>query len=116
MAETRFDRLKQLAKGTRAAAAALPAENQKLSDRATRVAEAWRRILGGIESADAAPPGLEPLLQPAVSMLESLHFELLQLSVLEREPDEAVIDDAVAQLDRLAGEAARVVGASSSSD
>jgi hypothetical protein len=116
MAETRLSRMKQLAKGTRSAAAALPAESQEISQRVSHAAEAWSHVLGGLEEAVEAPPGLEPVLQPAVSMLESLHFELLQMGVLEREPDEVAIEDAVTELNRLAEEAARLVGESLPSD
>ncbi|NIP89669.1 MAG: hypothetical protein GWO21_12215, partial [Gammaproteobacteria bacterium] len=79
---------KQLAKGTRSAAAALPEAAGAVAQRATQVVEAWNAALSGLEGAAEAPAGLESLLQPAVTMLESLHFELLQMGVLEHAPDE----------------------------
>jgi hypothetical protein len=116
MAETRLSRMKQLAKGTRAAAAALPTDHQELANRVTQVADAWSDLLAELEGADSTPAGLEPVVQPAVSTLESLHFELLQVGVLEREPDEAVVTGAVDELNRLAGDVARLIGAEPGSD
>jgi hypothetical protein len=115
MAETPLSRVKQLAKGTRAAAAALPEEAGAVSQRAIQVAEAWREALSGLEGAAEAPAGLESILQPAVTMLESLHFELLQMGVLEKAPDEGAIEETVTELSQLAEEATRLVGGSTPS-
>lgn len=93
------ERVEQLREGITGAAAALPEEHAALGSRAASAAD---RLAA---SARGPTPAAGPEASRAVPGMERLHYALLRVTVLGDAAAEAGLEEALAELESLAGEA-----------
>ncbi len=98
--EATRERLQQVCRGVRGAAGALPPAHAGVGDRAVAAAE--RLSAAARELSPTSPDGAEQEIRAALDRVESAHYALLRVVVLEESPEEADLDDEVRELEEVA--------------
>lgn len=94
------ERLQQLCRGVRGAAAALPPAHAGTGDRAIGAAE--RLSAAARELSPTSPDGAEEEIRAALERVESAHYALLRVAVLEQSPEEAQLERELSGLEEVA--------------
>lgn len=98
--EATQERLQQVCRGVRGAAAALPPAHAGMGDRAIGAAE--RLSAAARDLSPTSPDGAEEEIRAALERVESVHYALLRVAVQEESPEEADLEEELSQLEELA--------------